>query len=294
MVGAVALAVVLVVGGVVAVDVISRDNARNAKLQQADARKEARARAEAARLAAVISDAATWVVEQVDHTITVACDPLMCQALVGHGLPGQGTHQLQGAAASPFGASILVDTPAVRRQFGASAVANWAPTVLTSFGVGADQVVVRVVAPRGAPAYEAALRADRKQRQLVGASLLTSSQITTTTSAKKALAAGDVDDRLLLVITALASQHPIDIVAFSQTWPGASTGIPMRCAYLADTDAAAYLTEPVYVQAMMALLRVQPAAYRPLHVRLVRLDGRKVLSIYYPAPSPLGLISPGQ
>ncbi|HYK33253.1 MAG TPA: hypothetical protein VEV63_14890, partial [Streptosporangiaceae bacterium] len=76
--------------------------------------------------------------------------------------------------------------------------------------------------------------------------------------------------------------------------PGATTGIPMRCAYLADTDPAAYLTETVYVQAMIGLLRVQPPAYRPGQVRLVSLNGRKVLSIWYAAPSPLGLISPSQ
>ncbi|HYK31942.1 MAG TPA: hypothetical protein VEV63_08270 [Streptosporangiaceae bacterium] len=293
MVGAVALAVVLVVGGVVAFEVASHDHARSTKAPQSDARNKARIRAEA-RLAAAISRAATWVVAQVDHTAKVACDPMMCQALADHGLPDQGVYQLDHEVAGPSGASILVDTATVRRQFGAGAVANWAPTVLASFGVGADQIMVRLLAPHGAPAYEAALRADTKQRQLVGTNLLTSSQITTTTSARNALAAGNVDDRLLLVITALASQHPIDIVAFSQTWPGATTGIPMRCAYLAVTDPAAYLTEPVYVQAMIGLLRVQPPAYRPGQVRLVSLDGRKVLSIWYAAPSPLGVISPSQ
>src|SRR5215472_12862456 len=150
MVGAVALAVVLVVGGVVAVKLASRDNTRNTKVSQLDARREARIRAEAARLAAAISDAATWVVGQVDHTAKVACDRLMCQALTAHGLPDQGLYALDHQVAGPAGASILVDTPALRRQLGASTPADWAPTVLASFGRGSDQIAVRVLAPHGA------------------------------------------------------------------------------------------------------------------------------------------------
>lgn len=288
-VGVVALAVALVGGGVAALALASGDHASNTRVEQSSDTKAARIKA--ARLASDVASAATWVTAQVKHTAKVACDPATCQALAGHGYPGQRLDELGRKAATPLSATIVVDTPALRRQFGTSLAANWAPTVLASFGVGADRITVRVLAHSGAHAYIAALRADRRQRRAVGTSLLTSSQITTSPAARSALAAGDVDDRLLLVITALASQHPIDLLAFGRTWSGTSQGIPMRTAYLAEYDPAAYLTESVYVQAMTDLLRAQSPAYRPVHFGTVRLAGRKVFSIWFPAPSPLGLIS---
>lgn len=288
--GVAALAVVLVAGGVLTLALATRDHAGQPKLAHPSKSDAARIKA-AARLASDIASAASWVAAQVSHASKVACDPVTCQALADHGIPDQRLEELGRAAADPFRAKVLVDTPALRRQFGTS-VASWAPTVLAGYGAGTDQITVRLLAPGGAHAYLAALGADRKQRQVVGASLLTSSQITTTAAARSELASGDVDDRLLLAITALAWQHPIDIVAFGRTWPGTSAGVPMRTAYLAETDPAAYLTQTVYVQAMIGLLRAQPPAYRPVNIGLVRLDGRKVLSIWYPAPSPLGLVSP--
>ncbi|HWF79609.1 MAG TPA: hypothetical protein VN695_03430 [Streptosporangiaceae bacterium] len=284
--GVVVLTVALVAGGAVALALASRGGG-HVKVARSGASKAERIKA--ARLASDIASAATWVAAQVDHGAKVACDPMTCQALADHGLPSQRLDDLARRAVGPLRAPILVDTPALRRQYGAS-LPNRAPTVLAGFGLGADRITVRVLARHGGHAYVSALRADRKERQAAGASLLTSSQVTTARAARNALVAGDVDDRLLLVITALASQHPIDIVAFGRTWPGTSAGVPMRCAYLSEQDPAAYLTKAVYVQAMISLLRAQPPTYRPVHIGLVRLAGRSVLSIWYPAPSPLGLV----
>lgn len=288
-VGVVALVVVLAVGGVAALALASRDHASNTKVGRSSDTNAASIKA--ARLASDVASAAAWVAAQVNRTTKVACDPVTCQALAGHGYPGQQLIELGRRAASPFSATVVVDTPTLRRQFGPSLAASWAPTVLAGFGLGADRITVRVLAHSGAQAYMAALRADRRRRQAVGIGLLASSQVTTSQAARRALAGGDVDDRLLLVITALASQHPIDLLAFGRMWSGASPGIPMRAAYLADYDPAAYLTEAVYVQEMMYLLRAQPLAYRPVHFGMVWLAGRRVLSIWFPAPSPLGLIS---
>lgn len=287
--GVVALAVVLIAGGAVGLALASRDHGGNTKLSQRSDTKAAKIKA--ARLASDVASAATWVAAQINRTTEVACDPVTCQALAGHGYPGQRLNELGHRTASPFSSTIVVDTPALRRQFGASLAANWAPTVLAGFGLGADRITVRILAHSGAHAYIAALSADRRQRRAVGTSLLTSSQVTTSQAARSALAAGDVDDRLLLVITALASQHAIDLLAFGRTWPGTSQGIPMRTAYLADYDPAAQVTEAVYVQEIADVLRALPTAYRPVNFGTVWLAGRKVLSIWFPAPSPLGLIS---
>lgn len=287
--GVVALAVILIAGGAAGLALASRDHASSTKLSQPSDTQAARINA--ARLASVVASAATWVAAQINPITKVACDPVTCQMLAGHGYPGQRLNELGRRTASPFSSTIVVDTPALRRQFGPSLEANWAPTVLAGFGLGADRVTVRVLAHSGAQAYIAALRADRRQRRAAGTSLLTDSQVTTSQAARSALAVGDVDDRLLLVITALAWQHPIDLLAFGRTWSGTSPGIPMRTAYLADYDPAAYLTEAAYVQEMTDMLRALPPAYRPVNFGIVLLAGRKVLSIWFPAPSPLGLIS---
>jgi len=214
----------------------------------------------------------------------------MCQALAQRGFPLERIDELGQMRANPFASTIVVATPALRRQFGASLDADWAPAVLAGFGSGSEQVTVRVMAKRGAHAYSSALRADRRQRAAVGAFLAASSQVVTTPAARSALVAGDVDARLLLALTALASQHPIDILALGQTWSGASAGIPLRTADLAANDLAAYLPEPVYLQTMIGLLHLQPAAYRPVHIATVRFAGRRALRIEFPAPSPLGLL----
>lgn len=106
------------------------------------------------------------------------------------------------------------------------------------------------------------------------------------------MAAGDVDSRLLVVITAMASQHPIDILAFGRTWSGTTIGIPLRTAYFATNVPAAYLSQAEYVQAIIGLLKAQPTIYRPVHITTVHLDGRRALRVEFPAPSPLGLINP--
>jgi hypothetical protein len=288
--GVVALAVVLIAAGALAL-ALTR-SARHDTVRNAGDSKAAAARAAAAgRLAANVASAATWVVGQVSPTVEVSCDPAMCQALAQRGFPVQRLDELGQMRANPFASTIVVATPALRRQFGAGLNADWAPEVLAGFGGGSERVTVRVMAKRGAHAYTSALRADRRQRGAVGAFLIASSQVVTTPAAKSALAAGDVDARLLLAISALASQHPIDILAFGQTWPGASADIPLRTAELAANDPAAYLPELVYLQAVTGLLRLQPAAYRPAHISTVRFAGRTALRIEFPAPSPLGLLS---
>jgi hypothetical protein len=288
--GVIAIAAVLIAGGVVALALTSRNSPGNAPSDGSDRAKNAAA----AREAKDIASAATWVASQVNRTAVVACDPAMCQALGRHGFPESQLRWLGQNASYPVTSTLVVLTPVVQHQFGTSLAANWAPAVLAGFGSGAEQITVRVMAPHGTRAYESALGTDKTQRKAFGAGLITSRQISTSPAARSEMAAGDVDARLLIVITALASQHPIDILAFGKTWPGTSTGIPVRTAYLAENDPAAAMSEAAYVQAIIAELRGQPAAYRPVRIAPVRIADQKALEIEFPAPSPLGLISPGQ
>jgi hypothetical protein len=288
MVGVVVIAALLIAGGVTASVLSLRDN-----VAPADASKTATALG-SARLARDMASAATWVTAQVSHTDVVSCDPAMCQALEQHGFPARHLLRLGPSAPYPLKSTVVVVTPILQRQFGTSLAAHWAPAVLAGFGRGADQVTIHIMAPHGALAYNSALLADGKQRSAVGAGLLTSRQITTTRAAAGAMTAGDVDARLLIVITALASQHPIEILAFGETWPGMTAGIPLRTADFAENVPAAHMSGREYAQAIIAQLRTQPAALRPVYITTVRFAGQKALQIEFPAPSPLGLVSPDQ
>jgi hypothetical protein len=241
-----------------------------------------------ARQAAVTRRAAAWVASQVSHDARVACDKVMCNALTGQGFPGRHLQLIR-----PGSADVVVVTPTVRRQLGAGLAAKWAPDALVSFGSGTAAITVRVIARQGAAAYQSALHADLKLRQVEGAGLLASGHVTASAKARKQLVSGLVDARLIVVLTALSAVHPIDIVAFGPPSAGASAGLPLRVADLAQTDQAAKLTRPDYLRFLLNVLHAQPAGYRPWSAGPARAaGGQPVFRIEFAAPSPLGLLGP--
>jgi hypothetical protein len=237
--------------------------------------------------------AAAWVARHVSRGATVSCDRAMCAVLAALGFPARNLRVLGPAAHHPPGSGVIVVTAAVRSQFGTSLGSQWAPAVIASFGLGAPRIDIRVIAPHGATAYKAAVRADQLRRKAAGSGLLAGPQMVVSATARRQLAAGQVDSRLLRVIAALVARQPIHILAFGSLAPGASTGTPLRFADLAETDPTAHLDGARYVGSMLTLLRAQKPPYRPAHTATVRLaDGQTILRIEFDAPSPLGLLSP--
>ena len=97
------------------------------------------------------------------------------------------------------------------------------------------------------------------------------------------LAAGEVDARLMTVITGLAADHPVDIVAFGESGPDPAIA-PFRLAELAET----------HMRQMMGTVSSQPPPFRAAYMASVRLgSGRRVLRIDFTAPSPFGLLGAG-
>jgi hypothetical protein len=138
-----------------------------------------------------------------------------------------------------------------------------------------------VVAPSGPAAYQAALNTDLQNRKQAGADLLGSSRVVASATARRQMLAGEVTSQLLIVITNLASLHPVDILSFGDSAPGASPGIPLRSAELAETGTVA--------QQMLAFLQGQKPPYLPALIETIRPGGHPVLLIEFAAPSPLGL-----
>ena len=237
--------------------------------------------------AAVRAQAAAWVAGQVSPDVTVSCDAAMCAALKAHGFPAGKLVMLGPASPDPVPSDLVVETSAVRAQFGNSLAITWAPAVLASFGSGTGVITVRVVAPHDAAAYQASLEADLTDRKRSGTALLNHSRITVSATARSQLAAGQVDSRLLLALASLAGHQPIDIVRFENPGPGASPGVPLRFADLAENIPPAHMDTAAYMRAALAVLSTTAARIGPARVVSGTLQGQPALQIQFTAPSPL-------
>ena len=141
----------------------------------------------------------------------------MCAVLEAHQVPAARLLPLGGSNPDPLGSDLIVSTAAVRGEFGARLNSVYAPAVLASFGTGNAQTAVRVVASDGGAAYLRALRTDVAARADAGRQLLQNPRLHTSATARRALAAGQVDSRLLTVFAALATMYQVQVVDF----PGA-------------------------------------------------------------------------
>jgi hypothetical protein len=227
---------------------------------------------------AVRDRAAAWVARQVSRAAIIACDPAMCAALIQQGVPSGNLLVLGPGAGDPLGSDVLLGTAAVRGRFGHRLAAVYAPEVLAGFGTGPARIDVRVVAPEGSAAYRRALAADRQDRRRAGLQLLRDPRLTASPPARAALAAGQVDARLLIILAALAAGQPVQVTGFGAAAPGASPALPLRTAELTTSAGTA--------RRMLAFLRAQRSPYLPASAGLAG----SVLTVEFGAPAPLGLL----
>ena len=231
---------------------------------------------------AVRDQAAAWVAGQVSGGADLACDPAMCAALAQRGVPAGNLLVLGPGAGDPLGSAVVVQTAAVRSIFGARLASVYAPEVLASFGAGAARIDVRIVAPDGTAAYRRALAADIRARRAAGAQLLRAPRITVTPSARSALAAGQVDARLLITLAALAASEPVRIDGFGGRGPGESPGLALRTAEITAPAATA--------RRMLAFVRAQRSPYLAIRADLTPGPDGYVLTVEFGAPAPLGML----
>jgi hypothetical protein len=219
----------------------------------------------------------------------VACTPDICSALRAAGLPASHEVRLGTNVQSLSSASIVVVTPALRVRFRTNQPPDVAPVILAKYGSGSARITIQPVYPGGGLAYQAALRQQVQSRIRVGEQLLNSGSVLGSSTVRTELAAGQVDPRLLLVLQTLTSQHPVEIVSFSDAGPGASPGVPFRVAELATTDPTGSVSGQTYMKWLGSVLLPPSAAFPPItHKRLTTLqDGQRVARIQYAAPSPL-------
>jgi hypothetical protein len=281
--GIIAVAGVAIVLGAVAITVAL---SRNAAPGRGQAGNGALGAAASAR-----GQAATWVAQQVAADAIVACDPAMCSALQGKGIPASRLLVLQSGNADPLGSNVVMATAAVRNQFGSRLASVYAPEVLVSFGEGSARIVIRAVAPDGSAAYRAALQADVQARMAVGQQLLGNARLQVSATARRQLAAGEVDARLLTALATLAALYPIDVAGFGGPDAQASAGVPLRSADISGATGVAGARSAVSLSSLKGFLLAQRAPYLPAEMDTVRLaTGQAVLRVEFTAPSPLGLL----
>ena len=232
-------------------------------------------------------EAAAWVAQQVSNTDVVSCDVTTCLALKAHGVSVSNLLVLGQAARDIMGSQVVVSTAAIRQLFGSRPLDTiYAPTVLASFGSGKARIDVRVIASHGAAAYLSALQSDLQQRKGLGAQLANVKQIKISAVAKKQMISGQVSAQLLIMLTSLGGHiHSLDVLAFGDSGPGASPGVPLRSVYLAEKGGAAM------ARSTLAYLRAQTGYFRPAHAGTTRFDAQPAVLIEFDAPGPLGLIN---
>jgi len=227
--------------------------------------------------------AAAWIARQLDSGITVSCDPQMCAQVRKAGLTAARLMIVAPSAGASLGAGVIVATPAIRDQFGARLATVDAPLVIASFGSGADRVDVRAVAPDGAAALQASLAAGHARLISAGAQLLANKNIQATPAARAALLAGRVDPRLLVTLSALASDLPLRLVAFDDSSPGASQAIPLRGAEIGAESLAG-------LSAALTFLHAQQSPYRPAGAAITRsTSGQSLVDVRFDAQGLAGL-----
>ena len=197
---------------------------------------------------------------------------------------------LRTGTTSPLGAKVVVVTPAVRSQFGSRLDGVYAPSVIAGFGSGPNHVSVQVIAQNGSTAYLTALRQDVADRKAAGAQLLANKRIGASAEARAQLAAGAVDSRLLIMLPALAAEHPIQILAFGQPAPGAGPGVPLCSADLSGSGRTVGMTDAGYLSWLTSFVRAQLVPFAG-SMAVLQQAGQPVVRVMFAQPGPLGLLA---
>ena len=230
--------------------------------------------------------AAAWVARQVGSGAIIACDPLVCSALLQHGVAAGRLLPLQSTGANPFGADVIMASPSVRSANGSDLTSLYAPALIASFGSGATRVDVRAIAPQGGAGYRAAERPDLADRKEAGAQLLRNPRFHPNAQAARQITAGQVDSRLLVTLASLVSQRTVSVGSFGDTGPGA----PVEFRQVTITGPGG---RDAALTADLDQVRTQRAPYLPDSATIVHPGGPNVLRIEFGAPSPQGLLSGG-
>ena len=133
----------------------------------------------------------------------------MCQALKARRIPASRLYVLKPGKTNPLDSAVIVATPILRSQIGSRLTSVYAPGLLARFGSGNRQIQVRAIALHGPAATCPRSRRIWPRARCPGRALAENSRIVTSAAARRELADGEVDSRLMTVITGLAASYPV-------------------------------------------------------------------------------------
>jgi len=212
-----------------------------------------------------------WMVANVPAGQRVVVDDALWVDLVEDGLPPRDLTAYEALDAEPDVGAAPVDdwrdhdvvvVAASDRPIPAPvAEAVRSSVVLAAFGTGDERVEVRRILPPGsADTGPAASGHDRRAAAGSGAALARNPDVELTPPARRALVAGEVDERLMTSLVALAADRPVTVDDFPVVSGEAGTGAPRRTVTLrAEGDAA---------RAIADLVAAQRPPYRPEDVEI--------------------------
>ena len=161
--------------------------------------------------------------------------PQCARRSMSRGIPAGHLYVLKPGMTNPLDSAVIVATPVLQSQIGSKLSSMYAPALLAQLRFRRNSRYRsgpshRTEWPSTCPGEVGSGRAEDVRGGASGDTGIVSSA-----TARKELAAGEVDSRLMTVITGLAASHPVDIVAFGESGPDTAMA-PFRSAELAETN----------------------------------------------------------
>lgn len=244
--------------------------------------------------AAARDAAASWIAREVRQGTKMACEQVMCARLRSGGVTAADLVTLDGDATGMHGAKLVIASRTVRERFGAKLAYSIAPDVLGIFGSGQTRVEVRRRSTKSRAAHDHAKTREQRSRQRAGLQLLRLPRVRTSSDAMHALAAGEVDNRLVYTLARIAHWHHINIASFGGRGPYTGIDVPDRSADVDQVDAGAAISGNPAMGGVLKLVRAQHGTFKVNSATLIPsgADGG-VLRIAFPAPIPDGVLKGG-
>ena len=192
--------------------------------------------------------AAAWVVRNIGRDARIACEPVMCDALLDRGASSAHLRATASDGDMP-GADVMVLTPALR-----SYRPRLDPMRLAAFGSGNAAVEVYAVAGRLRSDDGPAIRTKR------GTRLLLSGRTRIAPPARAPLGAGRVDSRLLSALNHASGSFVLGIGAIGPATPGADPRLPLRSADITTVNGVRVTPAAAPVRRLLGGLRAGPYA----------------------------------
>jgi hypothetical protein len=167
--------------------------------------------------------AESWLIENADRDKRVIVDEAMAVELVRAGWRRDDVLSYDEVGGSPAVSAAWTDAHYVVATGTVRTAENGFPqvspavqnsVVVASFGAGADAVEVRRVVPEGASAASAAEQRAASTRSDYGAALATNPALLMSDADRALISAGQVDDRIDIVLAGLASQGEVTVAGF--------------------------------------------------------------------------------